>query len=86
MESIVPAHQAKTHFGELLARIARGEEIIITRHDMPVARMIPEGRPNSASVKALMARIKERRKTLPLNLPGEEKITIKDLVNYGRKY
>ena len=39
----VTALEAKTRFGELLERVARGEEIVITRHDKPVARMIPEG-------------------------------------------
>ena len=40
----VTAFDAKTRFGELLDRVARGEEVIITRHDRPVARMVPEGR------------------------------------------
>ncbi|MCM2254706.1 MAG: type II toxin-antitoxin system prevent-host-death family antitoxin [Vicinamibacteria bacterium] len=39
----VTALEAKTHFGALLGRVARGEEIVITRHDKPVARVIPEG-------------------------------------------
>ncbi|HUP48986.1 MAG TPA: type II toxin-antitoxin system prevent-host-death family antitoxin [Thermoanaerobaculia bacterium] len=37
------AFQAKTRFGELLDRVAKGEEIVITRHDRPVARVVPEG-------------------------------------------
>ena len=41
---IVPAYEAKTKFGEVLDRVVRGEEIIITRHEKPVARLIPEGR------------------------------------------
>jgi prevent-host-death family protein len=41
----VTALEAKTRFGELLDRVSRGEEIIITRHEQPVARIIPEGRP-----------------------------------------
>ena len=39
----VTAFEAKTRFGELLERVARGEEVVITRHDKPVARLIPEG-------------------------------------------
>jgi prevent-host-death family protein len=39
----VPAFEAKTRFGELLDRVIGGEEIIITRHGKPVARIIPEG-------------------------------------------
>jgi prevent-host-death family protein len=39
----VSAFEAKTHFGDLLDRVSKGEEIIITRHDRPVARLVPEG-------------------------------------------
>jgi prevent-host-death family protein len=39
----VTAFEAKTRFGELLDRVAKGEEVVITRHDKPVARLIPEG-------------------------------------------
>lgn len=63
----VTAFDAKTRFGKLLDRVAGGEEIIITRHDKPVARIVPEGRRSlaefSAAVDALAAlrsRILER--------------------------
>ncbi len=39
----VTAFEAKTRFGELLERVSQGEEVVITRHDKPVARLIPEG-------------------------------------------
>lgn len=39
----VTAFEAKTRFGELLDRVAKGEEVVITRHDKAVARLIPEG-------------------------------------------
>lgn len=39
----VSAFEAKTRFGELLDRVSRGEEVVITRHDKPVARLVPEG-------------------------------------------
>ena len=32
---------AKTHFSKLLKRVENGEEIIITKAGIPVARMIP---------------------------------------------
>jgi prevent-host-death family protein len=47
----VTAFAAKTRFGELLNRVSRGEEIVITRHEKPVARIIPEGRPTLAKVR-----------------------------------
>ena len=39
----VTAFEAKTRFGELLKRVGQGEEIVITRHERPVARLVPEG-------------------------------------------
>jgi prevent-host-death family protein len=39
----IPAFEAKTKFGELLDRVIGGEEIVITRHEKAVARLIPEG-------------------------------------------
>jgi prevent-host-death family protein len=42
----VTAFQAKTRFGELLDRVVRGEEIVITRHEKAVPRLVPEGGAN----------------------------------------
>jgi prevent-host-death family protein len=42
MESI-GLFDAKTHLSELVARAERGEEVIITRHNKPVARLVPMG-------------------------------------------
>ena len=33
--------EAKTHLSELIARAERGEEVVITRHNKPVARLVP---------------------------------------------
>ncbi len=33
--------EAKTHLSELVARAERGEEVVITRHNRPVARLVP---------------------------------------------
>ena len=41
--SKVTAFEAKTRFGELLERVSKGEEVVITRHDKVVARLVPEG-------------------------------------------
>jgi prevent-host-death family protein len=38
----VNIHEAKTHFSKLLARVMRGEEIVIAKAGKPVARLIPE--------------------------------------------
>lgn len=33
--------EAKTHLSELVARVEQGEEVIITRHNKPVAKLVP---------------------------------------------
>ncbi len=50
----VGAYDAKTHLAELLDRVQRGEQIIITRHGKPIARLIPE---SGDAVDAAMAAI-----------------------------
>lgn len=40
MES-VGSYEAKTHLPALLARVAKGEQITITRHGVPVAVLAP---------------------------------------------
>lgn len=37
----VHVHEAKTKLSELIARAQKGEEIIIARGDVPVARIVP---------------------------------------------
>lgn len=50
----VGAFEAKNTLGTLLDLVERGEEVVITRHGKPVARMIREtgGRDRSAAIEA----------------------------------
>jgi prevent-host-death family protein len=41
MTDTVGLFEAKTHLSELVARAEAGEEVIITRHNKPVARIVP---------------------------------------------
>ena len=65
----VTALEAKNRFGKLLDRVVRGEEVVVTRHDKPVARMVPEGgrklgaiRQGVAELTQLQGRIRTRTK------------------------
>jgi prevent-host-death family protein len=69
----ITAFEAKTRFGELLERVSRGEEIVITRHEKPVARIVPEGRSSirqvrdaATELKALRQRMAKRRGFRPI--------------------
>jgi prevent-host-death family protein len=41
----VNVHDAKTHFSELLARVRRGERIVIARAGKPIAMLTPLDEP-----------------------------------------
>ncbi len=41
MGESVSVHAAKTHLSQLLARVEAGEEIIIARGKIPVAKLVP---------------------------------------------
>lgn len=41
----VPLAEAKSKLSELVDRVSRGEEFIITRHDTEIARLVPVKRP-----------------------------------------
>ena len=55
----VTAFEAKTRFGELLERVAKGEEVVITRHDKAVARLVPEGAVRSDDVRRSVNGLRE---------------------------
>jgi prevent-host-death family protein len=85
--SSVTALEAKTRFGELLDRVSRGEEIIITRHDKPVARIVPEGRDSLEEVRRAIQSMRENRRRMAQR-KGFRPLTdkeIRDAINAGRR-
>ena len=57
----IGAFEAKNTLGALLDRVEQGEEIVITRHGRPVARLVPnEGRINRQQADAAAKRIRDR--------------------------
>ena len=57
----VGAFAAKTHFLALLERAAQGEEIVITRHGRPVARLVPAATAEEEQVERAIAALKSFR-------------------------
>ena len=47
MQSVVNIHEAKTHFSKLIERIQRGEEVVIAKAGVPVARLTAYVAPRS---------------------------------------
>ena len=57
----VNVYEAKTHLSRLLDRAAGGEEIVITRHGRPVARLGPiRDRPPARKLGQMRGRIRMR--------------------------
>lgn len=87
METI-GSFEAKTHFSDLLRRVALGEEFLVTLRGTPVARLVPtETEQKAAQIKEVRARLAEFRKKRsrrgPVLKKGE---TWKDLAHEGHKW
>ncbi|HQU42228.1 MAG TPA: type II toxin-antitoxin system Phd/YefM family antitoxin [Pirellulales bacterium] len=81
LSNSVGAYEAKTHFSELLEKVASGEEITITKHGTPVARLVPVTKKATVEERrAAIARWIETSKGLSLG-----GLKIRDLINEGRK-
>ncbi len=81
----VGAYEAKTKLPELLERAAAGEVITITKHDQPMAKLIPASRPSHADLGALFEQMDEIRRHSVLNPPGRKRLSIKQLIEEGRE-
>jgi prevent-host-death family protein len=76
----VGVYEMKTHLAELLTKVEKGQEIIITKRERPVARLLPMESP--VSKKDIFDRVRAfHNKMRPL--PKGE--TVKDLIEAGRR-
>lgn len=84
----IGSFEAKTHFSQLLATVEAGNEIVITKHGKRVATIAPYQEINKVdSVKEAMESIRNLRKGIRLNPPGaKKKVTIRELIEEGRRY
>ena len=62
----VGAFEAKTHLSSLLDRVAEGEEVLITRHGKPVARLVSAARIDRERVTVAYEKLKLLRKQTTL--------------------
>jgi len=77
----VGAYEAKTHLSELLEKVEAGEEIVITRHGSPVAKLVPVRKETSAQQRAAAVR-RIQQLAAGLSLRG---LKIKDLLSECRR-
>ena len=84
----VTALEAKTKFSALLARVIRGEEIVITRHDQPVARMIREVRKSSGTTQQAVDGLRAVQELIRARTKGRAKLSKREArsaINAGRR-
>lgn len=78
----IGAYEAKTHLPRLLDAVSAGESITITKHGVPVARLVPPTDGSQSNAGEVIDALKRYRETIkPL---GD--ITARDLIEHGRKY
>jgi len=58
----VPLAEAKNKLSELVDRVSRGEEFVITRHNAEVARLVPVRRPPRQDIGEAIAKMRATRK------------------------
>jgi prevent-host-death family protein len=79
-DNIVGAYDAKAHFSELLERVESGEQLTITRHGKPVARLVPVKQSVTRQERAAAIQ-RWREESGDISLGG---LKIRDLINEGR--
>ena len=57
----IPLAEAKSKLSELVERVSRGEEFVISRHGAEIARLVPAGRPSRTNVGDAIARMRAGR-------------------------
>lgn len=79
MES-VGSYEAKTHLPALLERVAKGEEFVITKHGVPIARLVPVEQNQQRDVRSVIEELKQFRKGHTLG-----GLSVREMMNEGRK-
>lgn len=89
MAARVTAFEAKTRFGELLQRVENGEEIVITRHDRPVARVVRERAPNLETIQRSVESLRQLQQRIRKRSRGRSDLSAADVraaIARGRNY
>jgi prevent-host-death family protein len=76
----IGACEAKTHLSKLLERVQKGEQIMITKHGIPVAVLRPAASELSFDTKSVIADLCEFRKKHSLG-----RLTIRRMIEDGRR-
>jgi prevent-host-death family protein len=73
-------YDARSKLSELIERVQSGEEVVLTRHGEPVARLVPEKRRQKRSRAATVSRIRALARKLDIR-----DVDIRKLIEEGRR-
>jgi prevent-host-death family protein len=79
MATEIGAYEAKTHLPALLERVQRGEQITITKHGKPIARLVPIRGSDPDRRRQAIEKLKEFAEGHTLGVP------VKQLIEQGRR-
>jgi prevent-host-death family protein len=75
----VGAYEAKTHLPKLLDDVAAGKSVVITKHGVPVARLVP-ARQQAAAPQEIIDALRSARRGVRLG-----GLSLQDLISEGRR-
>lgn len=77
----VGSYEAKTRLPELLRRIAKGEQITITKHGVSIAVLMPAGSSKKRDTRTLIQEIRKFRKGRTLR-----GMDLREMIDEGRRF
>jgi len=77
----VGSYEAKTHLPKLLEQVAKGEQITITKHGVPIAKLVPAHPEKGRDLKRTIEEMKAFRKRHPLR-----GLSIRKMIEEGRRF
>lgn len=77
----VGSYEAKTRLSQLLKRVAKGERITITKHGVPIAKLVPAVPRKTPDLKDIITKIREFRHHHPL-----KGLSIRKMIQEGRRF
>ena len=76
----IGTHEAKTRLSELLAKVRKGQEFLITNRGEPVAKLLPASKPDQSQIRLAIKEIREIQSRNRL-----DGLKIRDLIDEGRR-
>ena len=79
--SVIGVFDAKTHLSQLLRRVQEGERFVITKHNRPVAELIPFRQRDASRIRAAIDQLAAFQEQHSL---GE--VSVRQLIEEGRRF